>query len=266
MSEINKKDKWNHCFRRFFQLFRKGNENTFMYAGITVCVVAVITPFLTLLFVWLFRKTIDFDNLGPVGDFFGGTTVGLFNLASILLVLATVKMQSIELKETRIEFETTNKTLIKQQFDNTFFNMINLHNEIVSSLHISDHQGKYALSYLNSQIKSYYGTVQLDDKRARIVRSYESFYAKYYFGHYFRNMYRILKFIDETEELSVSEKKNYIGILRAQLSTGELLLIFYNALSVRGKKFKALILKYNFFDDLLDDDDFYKVLRHYLFK
>ncbi|MGQ8967936.1 putative phage abortive infection protein [Bacillus subtilis] len=262
MSEINKKDKWYHCFQRYFRLFRQGNENTFMYAGITVCVVAVITPFLIL----LFTKDINFTTLGTVGDFFGGTTVGLFNLASILLVLATVKMQSIELKETRVEFETTNKTLIKQQFDNTFFNMINLHNEIVSSLHISDHQGKYALSYLNSQIKSYYRSVQLDDKRARIVRSYESFYAKYYFGHYFRNMYRILKFIDETEELSVSEKKNYIGILRAQLSTGELLLIFYNALSVRGIKFKKLILKYNFFDDLLDDDDFYKVHKHYLLK
>ncbi|MGR0289761.1 putative phage abortive infection protein [Bacillus subtilis subsp. subtilis] len=60
------------------------------------------------------------------------------------------------------------------------------------------------------------------------------------------------------------KKKNYIGILKAQLSTGELLLIFYNALSERGEKFKELILDYDFFDDLLDDDDFYNMLKHYL--
>nr|WGD83826.1 hypothetical protein P5664_21685 [Bacillus subtilis]WGD94486.1 hypothetical protein P5642_15060 [Bacillus subtilis] len=52
MSENNKNDKWYD------------NENTFMYAGLTACVVAVITPFLILLFVCLSGKTIDFDHLG----------------------------------------------------------------------------------------------------------------------------------------------------------------------------------------------------------
>lgn len=73
-----------------------------------------------------------------------------------------------------------------------------------------------------------------------------------------------MKFIDQNKELSKDEKRNYIGVLRAQLSTGELLLIFYNALSERGEKFKKLILDYDFFDDLLDDDAFYNVLKHYL--
>lgn len=250
-SENEKKDKWY------------GNENFWMWAGITACGLALIIPFAILICTNnLSLKGIK--GLGAFGDFFGGTTVGLFNLSSILLVLTAVIMQRKELEQTRNEFVQTNKTLIKQQFDNTFFNMINLHNEIVSGLHISDHQGKYALSFLDTQIKSYYKTVQLADKGARISKSYEYYYGRYHVGHYFRNMYRILKFIDQTEELSKDEKKNYIGILRAQLSTGELLLIFYNALSDRGEKFKKLILEYDFFDDLLDDDPFYNVLKHYL--
>ncbi|MED4649915.1 putative phage abortive infection protein [Bacillus subtilis] len=249
MSENNKKEKWYD------------NENIFMYAGLTICMVAVITPFLIL----LFAKDVNFNNLGPVGDFFGGTTVGLFNLASILLVLTTVKMQGKELRETRTEFETTNKTLIKQQFDNTFFNMINLHNEIVKGLKIADYEGKYALSYLNLRIKHQYSTpemMNIESEKTRLLLIYEDFYEQYYFGHYFRNMYRIMKFIDQQDkELTTHEKKNYIGILRAQLSTGELLLIFYNALSDRGEKFRKLILKYNFFDDLLDDEGIYQELR-----
>ncbi|WP_343311245.1 putative phage abortive infection protein [Bacillus atrophaeus] len=252
MSEEGKKNKWFD------------NENSWANAGKTVSVVAVITPFIILFFVWVIAKSINFNDLGPVGDFFGGITVGLFNLASILLVLSTVKLQGEELKETRKEFKTTNETLLKQQTDNTFFNMINLHNQIVSELNIFGYQGKYALNKLNKEIKSRYKTVLLEDKKERILKPYEDLYNEYYFGHYFRNMYRIMKFIDQAKELSEDEKKNYIGILRAQLSTGELLLIFYNALSKRGEKFKELILKYDFFDDLLDDDVFYKQLKHYL--
>ncbi|MBU8720514.1 putative phage abortive infection protein [Bacillus subtilis] len=251
MSENNKKEKWYD------------NENIFMYAGLTICMVAVITPFLIL----LFAKDVNFTNLGPIGDFFGGTTVGLFNLASILLVLTTVKMQGKELRETRTEFETTNTTLIKQQFDNTFFNMINLHNEIVKGLKIKDYYGKYALSFLNSSIKLQYQDSEMKkiEKRTRLEIIYNDFYKEYYFGHYFRNMYRIMKFIDlEDNELTINEKKNYIGILRAQLSTGELLLILYNALSDRGAKFRKLILKYDFFDDLLDEEEIYSELRYEL--
>nr|WGD58153.1 putative phage abortive infection protein [Bacillus subtilis] len=216
MSENNKNDKWYD------------NENTFMYAGLTACVVAVITPFLILLFVCLSGKTIDFDHLGLVGDFFGGITVGLFNLASILLVLATVRIQGKELRETRTEFETTNETLIKQQFDNTFFNMINLHNEIVRTLEYKDLSGRAVLIDFQFNVKSRaVGLLNLDDEINHILKVYEDSYKSRAFviGHYLRNIYRIVKFIDQSE-LSNDEKKNYIGILRAQLSTDELMILF----------------------------------------
>ncbi|MCC9024396.1 hypothetical protein [Bacillus nakamurai] len=186
MSENYKENKWY------------GNENFWMWAGMTACGMALIIPFVILISTNNFSLA-GINALGTFGDFFGGTTVGLFNLSSILLVLTAVIMQRKELEQTRSEFVITNETLIKQQFDNTFFNMINLHNEIVSGLYISDHQGKYALSYLNVQIKSYYRTVQLDDKGARMVKSFKYYYEKYHIGHYLRNMYRILKFIDQTK-------------------------------------------------------------------
>ncbi|MDG0768210.1 putative phage abortive infection protein [Bacillus halotolerans] len=244
MSENDKKDKWY------------GNENIWMWAGLTACGLALIIPFVILIFTNEFSLD-GIKSLGAFGDFFGGTTVGLFNLSSILLVLVAVIIQRKELKETRSQFQ-------KQQIDNTFFNMINLHNQIVSELEISGNKGKYALNHLNKEVKSRYKTVLSEDKKEKILQSYEYLYKNYYFGHYFRNMYRIMKFIDRTKELSEDEKRNYIGILRAQLSTGELLLIFYNALSERGEKFKKLILDYDFFDDLLNDDAFYNALKHYL--
>lgn len=64
--------------------------------------------------------------------------------------------------------------------------------------------------------------------------------------NYFRYLYRILKYIDDSKLISDSTKYQYAGILRAHLSYMELLLIYYNGLSVYGReKMKPLIEKYH---------------------
>ncbi|MED3508024.1 putative phage abortive infection protein [Bacillus velezensis] len=256
-SENEKKDKWY------------GNENFWMWAGITACGVALIIPFAILICTNnLSLKGID--GLGTFGDFFGGTTVGLFNLSSILLVLTAVIMQRKELEQTRREFVKTNETLTKQQFDNTFFNMINLHNEIVRTLNDNGTSGKELLGNIEGEISYWVESIDLDlheDEYAieLLITSYERAYKNYdnILGHYLRNLYRIVKFIDEAK-LSKKEKKNYIGILRAQLTIDELLIIFYNALSIRGMNFKDIITKYNFFDNHLDAKAVYNRYKMFL--
>ena len=66
-------------------------------------------------------------------------------------------------------------------------------------------------------------------------------------GHYFRNFYRILKFVDDSD---VENKKQYAGILRAQMSSFELLLTFYSTLHTVGTKLKPLVERYGMFDNL----------------
>ncbi|TCK99593.1 putative phage abortive infection protein [Roseivirga ehrenbergii] len=55
-------------------------------------------------------------------------------------------------------------------------------------------------------------------------------------GHYYRHIYQILKFVHSNHELSVSEKKNYIKVLRAQLSNFEQALLYLNSLWGPGKR------------------------------
>jgi hydroxymethylpyrimidine pyrophosphatase-like HAD family hydrolase len=83
-----------------------------------------------------------------------------------------------------------------------------------------------------------------------IEDAFHNFFLRYQsdLGHYWRNLDNILEFID---------KKNpeaeffYSNLLRAQLSSHELLLLFYNCLSHYGdKKFKPLIEKYYFLQNL----------------
>ena len=95
--------------------------------------------------------------------------------------------------------------------------------------------------------------------------SYEELYKRHekIIGHYYRNLYRIVKLIqnttfnNESQEQDNEEKRKYRGILRAQLSSFELLMLFYNiSYSEKGKKFKELVAGTNFFADHLIVEDF----------
>lgn len=55
-------------------------------------------------------------------------------------------------------------------------------------------------------------------------------------GHYFRHLYRTVKYVNDVDDsqMSLTEKKDYLVILRAQLSNFEQILLYYNCCSVLG--------------------------------
>ncbi|MCY8749018.1 hypothetical protein MOD54_12425 [Bacillus spizizenii] len=127
-------------------------ENKWIWIGGIIAFVAIITPILLFVLNYFFCLEETIGALGTVGDFLGGSTVGLFSLSSIIFVVAAIVMQKeelsmqrreltmqrTELKRTREEFELSNKTLKKQQFETTFFNMINLQHNILKEMKILD--------------------------------------------------------------------------------------------------------------------------------
>lgn len=56
------------------------------------------------------------------------------------------------------------------------------------------------------------------------------------FDHYFRHLYRIIKFIDKNKALNDKEKYAYISIVRATLSRFELVWLYYNCLFGKQSK------------------------------
>lgn len=51
------------------------------------------------------------------------------------------------------------------------------------------------------------------------------------FAHYFRTLYNILRFIDDSTQVDESGKLRYAKFVRSQLSEAELVVIFYNSIS-----------------------------------
>lgn len=82
-------------------------------------------------------------------------------------------------------------------------------------------------------------------------------------SHYIRNLFQIVKYIDEQDEdiIPYEKKFQYAGTLRSQLSNHEQLLLYYNALSVLGKPWieNGFLVKYCMIKSLpLPLADFYK--------
>ncbi len=69
--------------------------------------------------------------------------------------------------------------------------------------------------------------------KERVIKAYEKAALAYidYFSHYFRNLYHLLKFVDESALISAEERKRYAKFIRAQLSDIELVCLFYNSLA-----------------------------------
>lgn len=191
---------------------------------------------------------------------------------AILLQKSELELQRRELKLTRGEvrgqkeqLKAQNATLKQQRFENTFFSLLSLFNSIVNSLEISrafqlgqpPHvfaKGRECFSQFYSEFQNGYTTQQRENPGwghlTLCVSAYDRFAdsKQAHVGHYFRTLYNIVKFIAASE---VDNKQIYINILRAQLSSSELNLLFYNCLSKYGNlKFKPFIEQYGLLENM----------------
>lgn len=208
---------------------------------------------------------------GAVNSVFSGLAFAGI-IITIYLQRKELGYQRDELRETRKEFQQQNETLKLQRFENTFFSLLELHHKIVDSLDIIDKGDEFSYvadnEYRRRDIFKYlYDNYFIHFKgvldKKELNESYKVIYQKNNteLGHYFRNLYRIIKLIDSQDfKLQKNEslekmKYKYTCIVRAQLSDYELLTLFYNCISEYGEeKFKPFIEKYVLFKNIPKGD------------
>jgi hypothetical protein len=198
---------------------------------------------------WLLVNKGETDR-GTFGDMFGAVNSLFSGLAfagiiyTILLQRNELELQREELRSTRAEFEQQNETFRLQRFENTFFSMLDLQNDIIAGLRMGPVQYRsegrevigHAKSALENVLQSYHYSgvkhdVPIDASTARLVISqiYFGYYKNYeiHLNHYFRNLYHIFKFI-YFSPLPPDRKKFYSSVVRAQLSQNELYILAFN--------------------------------------
>ena len=226
-------------------------------------------------------------DMGAFGDFFGGVLNPTFTLLGFLALLATIRIQSKalqvssdELVNSRKELELTREEISKstiaqqeqsgsiklQNFENTFFNMINLHNSSINNMVLvhqpfrqkqipnitgtkletidypqkykicrkeinlnddTDYKGKKALSKLLEILKSYQDIKKGEDDN----EIYCDFYQEYIeiIGNYFNSIHQILKFIDNNKtQGNIEITETYTELFNSQFLPSELELLFFH--------------------------------------
>ncbi|MBV4435379.1 hypothetical protein GTH52_06905 [Clostridium tyrobutyricum] len=166
-----------------------------------------------------------------------------------------------QLEITKEESQEQNKNVNIQRFENTLFNLLSFNNDIINSIIYNDKKGREYFEIAYNQLKAFYkenkkNYTHIKDyiQELNSIRNvYEKFYKlnQRYIGHYFRNLYHIIKFIDRNNIINQNDKEYYASLVRAQLSTYEMLLIFYNSMNKYSEgKFLLLIRKYDLLQQL----------------
>jgi hypothetical protein len=233
----------------------------------------------------------DLTNLNDVGSYLQGTSASLWALAGFFIIFVafliqtiqfTVQRKQFELQfaEQRKQFTLQANSVSRQSFEASFFQMLNLHNQIVLSMQIIEEDkikasGRDCFKKWYDDFRQFsFGARFLltEEGKAATVRrpengieNYEAFYYEVrqaQLGHYFRNLYHLIKFVKEAEALKHPDTKTeyktrrrYTSLVRATLSQFELALLFYNCASELGEeKFMPLVEEYGLLHNFNKDD------------
>lgn len=287
--------------REFFNMSHKEKEaeNQKIVRIARRCALGVIIVW-ALTFLLFFMS--DSEKRGQFGDMFGAVNALFSGLAFAGLIITLIlqrrelSLQRDELEQTREElknqreeFEKENETLKYQRFENLFYNMLNLQQEIVAGLRyeydeeqivtvpigpdnspVQDKRkinrvvtGREVFRYTFESAEIY--LTKRDHFNQRIVvngyrgylkvqglSEYDETWIPTIFDHYFRHLYKIIQFVD-AQGFSFEEAYKYVALLRGTLSRYELVWIYYNALNPEFHKFQELIEKYSLLKNLRTD-------------
>jgi hypothetical protein len=223
---------------------------------------------------------------GPaLGDTLAGTTGVIWALAGLAMIFAAFTLQQqqllvqrrdldatqAELAESRKEmkaqtdlFAAQNDAIVAQRFESSFFQILEAHEAFARDLTFtqghSDFTGRavFVRIYGLMMQRTAANHMHLADfTLQKAVDVYDDLYRELdsILGPYFRSLFQVVSWIDASEHshLDKATRHRYSNILRARLSSDELLVFFYNMGTEQGRGFLPLATKYNLLKHLPKD-------------
>ena len=235
-------------------------KDFWIYLGFFIFIIAIICAF-----PFLFTRDgcLDFSNTGPIGDTIGGTMGPFVAIAAAILTFLAFWVQFKANEQQR-------KDIALERFESNLFELIHIQQDITNNLifvekkgneNIVQAQGRDVFQYVyedyNFGLKGKYGNTTPTIAGVKTLMQYQNV-NRYtdlkelgYLDHYFSHLYRIFKYINDSEIIDDKNKYKYSCIVRANLSQYELIMLFYNSLSSNGNKnFKELIETYAIFNNI----------------
>lgn len=208
---------------------------------------------------------------GTFGDMFGAVNA-LFSGLAFVGIIFTIMLQRKELELQRNELSLTrrvmngqkqemaaqNATLVKQNFENTFFAMLRLHHELINAMDSTNTagtslKGRDSFNGMYSHLKHYWDTdpriktLKNDEEKRRLIYERLSSKNESDMGPHYRSTKSLLDFIAQSQ---IGNKPFYYTLVRDAFTNYELILIFYGCLARYDEAFKKLIEEAALFKNL----------------
>lgn len=137
------------------------------------------------------------------GDFVGGTLGAALSFLALIALLITIYIQNTELEATREElsrsataqenteatFKKQSEILSRQQFEQTFFSLLEQHNSTLNEILTASSGRIGELTKLEEIKRSIFNATTLREAKIKLEQK------NHMCGHYFRILYQLLKFI-----------------------------------------------------------------------
>lgn len=236
-------------------VWRSSTAKYILYFSFVLCAIILF-----IFFKYDCTKTI----LNQLGEALGGTIGSLFTLVSVILFYKTLRTQQEELTAQKNELTLTRQVFEQQRFENTFFQLLNNFQTLKNNIEApqgrgyKNKKGIYFLSDLSRNLEHYIKNIKLPiADHGLLLEAVKDVYKEYIYKYseqqlslYFRNLYHIMKLIDNSniDKEGNEKKKEYSNLIRANLTQEELVLLYINCLN--QDKFKKLINDYSLFKHL----------------
>lgn len=229
---------------------------------------------------WLFASldTFFFSQMSNnFGDFVSGTIGILFTLTATFFLFVTMAEQRKQTYEARLDNA-------RSRYESTYFNMLAMLDDVIKSVDANLKESKpNQIESINAYyrlIKEMYTTSKTanaemlellqelsinDSCSIRIQRLREGTASIFEqivkeidcnVSYFYRYIYNAIMYIEEIDVINEAKKKQYLNILKAQLSDEALALLMYDAISKFAQnkegfnKFQDVLDRLNFFEDI----------------
>ncbi|WP_311398491.1 putative phage abortive infection protein [Neisseria cinerea] len=186
------------------------------------------------------------EVFGQFGDYLGGILNPILTATNIFLLIYFNK----------ILLSSTWKQHLDNEDKEQIFRLIENQHIILRNIRMKNKtgydEGANAFWKMRGIIyEKYRNNMDTTNEIERLRKAYNEFYKddgkRQYLGHYFRNLYHIFKFIENS---SLENKKEYAQIVAAQMSYLEQHFLFLNCLIPEGEGFKKYVVDFDLLQEL----------------
>jgi hypothetical protein len=184
------------------------------------------------------------DNLNLLGDYLGGTTGSFWSAAGLIVVYLAFIAQRLQLEMQNDEINETKEGLVKQVFENTFFNLLKLHSSTVRDIDMmishTSIKGKDCIRAIMNDLKSAYNNSDGNTDKEKAINTLNDLLERHSLdiSTYFNSLFPIISLVESKE----GEQYNYYSsIVVSQLSSYESALLYYYSLV--DDKFSDFVIK-----------------------